>query len=134
VQQKPDLLEQAHTEVRGLPCRVGRRLTQNVLRKGNQGGRVSFAVSQEPEDSPHVNASLIRIDGKGKIRITMKKSQKHKRELVTAFLGDLRFSQAQKAKKSFPKEVNFSVQPEKLDTAVGARAPSEPNLAFIKWG
>lgn len=100
-QQKPDLLEQAHTEVRGLPCRAVCQLTRTSLRKGNRGVSVSFAVSQEPEDWPYVNARLIWVERRreGKIRITTKKYQKHMWGHVTVFLRDLCSLQVQKGEK-----------------------------------
>lgn len=62
--------------------------------------RLCSSVSQESEDWSYLNTRLFWAErSKGKIRITLKRSQKHKWEHITAVLGDLCALKAQKAKK-----------------------------------
>ena len=79
--------------------------------------RLCFSVSQESEDWPYLNTRIFWAErSKGKIRIKLKKSQKHKWEYITAVLGYLCSLKAQKVKptnqpttttKTFPGGVHF---------------------------
>lgn len=71
----------------------------------------------------------------------MKRSQKHKREHITAVLGDLCALKTQKAKKEnktkkLSEGVNFPLK--KKDVELGVRASytvslPEPNFPSVKW-
>lgn len=115
--------EQAHTEVKGLPYRVGCRLTGTSLGKGNYGGRVSVAVSQEPEDWPYMNARLLWVERRcqrKKKNYNTKVSKTQVKACHCLSGRPLRLTSSKR--KKILKELNFSVWPEKLDAQVGARA------------